>query len=172
MSKEPELIDEIATVEEAGRETHLSEYWAVILKRRRLVGLCVGLALAVAAIRSILSQPIYRATVVLDVEKEKGSPLDISSSPQFYEFYSYEPEFIPTQIRLMKSREVAERVVERLNLLENRDLNPQTIGLLRSGPGSESVRLSREARVRAAAGIQGNIEVLPVRGTNLVELSY
>ncbi|MGH9365906.1 MAG: GumC family protein [Thermoanaerobaculia bacterium] len=172
MSKQPELIDQIATVEEAGRETHLSEYWAVIVKRRRLVGLCVGLALAVAAIRSVLSDPIYRATVVLDVEKEKGSPLDISSTPQFYDYYSYEPEFIPTQIRLMKSREVAERVVQRLNLVQNRDLNPQTIGLLRSGAGSESVRQSQEARVRAAAGIQGNIEVLPVRGTNLVELSY
>jgi succinoglycan biosynthesis transport protein ExoP len=146
-------------------EIHLSEYWAVIVKRRRIIIICVAIALAFGVAVSLMTPATYKATTVLDVEKEKNSLMDISSTPQSF---SYDPEFLPTQTRLMKSREVAQRVVERLNLVQSDELNPS-----RNARSTRDVGdLAKDVLPRVAAGIQGGIEVVPIRGTNLVELSY
>ena len=147
------------------QEIHLAEYWAVIVKRQRLIAICVAVALMVGAALSLITPATYKATTVLDVEKDKGSPMDIQSSPQSY--YSYDPEFLPTQTRLMKSREVAQRVVERLNLVSNSEFNISKVQ-----PGTDAAEAARQIVPRIAASIQTGVEIAPVRGTNLVELSY
>ena len=150
-------------------EVHFAEYWAVVVKRRRLIAICVALALVIGAAVSILSPPTYRATTVLDIEKDKASPVDISSSPQAL---NYDPEFLPTQTRLMRSREVAERAVRRLNLNDSEDFNPPRKGIFSFGTRSDSKGAPKDGLARVAANVQGGIEIAPIRGTNLVELSY
>jgi succinoglycan biosynthesis transport protein ExoP len=150
-------------------EVHFAEYWAVVVKRRRLIGICVALALVIGAAVSILSRPTYRATTVLDIEKDKASPVDISSSPQAA---SYDPEFLPTQTRLMRSREVAERAVRRLNLAENADFNPPKKGIFSFASGGDGEAAPKDAIARTASNVQAGIDIVSVRGTNLVELSY
>jgi len=148
-------------------EIQLAEYWAIITKRRRLIALCVAVSLFIGAAISLLSRPTYKATTVLDVERDKATPFDISSTPQPY---LYDQEFLPTQTKLMRSREVAERVVQRLNLLSNPEMNPQR-KLLSLG-SSEGAKNSKEAVIRVANRLQSAVEVVPVRGTNLVEVSF
>lgn len=150
-------------------EIHLAEYWAVVVKRRRIIGICVAVALIVGAVISILSQPTFRATTVLDIEKDKGGPLEISTAPQPA---PYDVEFLPTQTRLMKSREVAERVVQRLNLLDNPEFNPPKKGFFGFVSLGAAKTPTPDAIARTATRIQPNIEVVPIRGTNLVELSF
>ena len=158
---------------DAPAEIHLSEYLAVIVKRRVVVYAAVAVALLWALLVSLLSRPTYRATVVIDVEKEKGSPLDIGEAMPIVDIYN--PEFIPTQTRLMTSRETAERVVQRLNLMQNVLIKPPSSGLFRRG-GDVSKTASKgngiEPATLLAMQIQENIGVAPIRGTNLVELSY
>ena len=159
--------------DEAPREVHLSEYWKVVVKRRRIIGLTVAVVLAAAILVSLFSKPMWKATIVLTVEKERASVLDISSAGPMIE--SYNPEFLPTQTRLMKSREIAERVVARLNLVENADLNPKKSGLVRTIQGPASPELEKEAdaaRVAMAERIRKGVDATPIRGTSLVELSY
>ena len=146
------------------QEVHLSEYWSVIVKRRRLIAICIGVALLLGTLASLISPATYRAVTTLDVEKEKSSPLDISSAPQAY--VAYDPEFLPTQTKLMKSREVAQRVVTRLNLVQNQDFNPTR----KSWFGAPEKPV--DAVGQLSAGIQQQVDVAPIRGTNLVELSY
>ena len=62
---------------EAPREVHLAEYWAVVVKRWRMVAVCVAAAIVVTAVKTLLSTPLYKATVVLNVEKDRGNPVDI-----------------------------------------------------------------------------------------------
>lgn len=167
-----ELADPVITGADitSGAEVHLAEYWSVIVKRRRMIGLCVALAVLVGAVVSLLSRPTYRATAVLDVEKEKVSPVDLGASAS--PFASYDPEFLPTQTRLIRSREVAERVVQRLNLVTNEEINPPRKGFLGLFGKSAELQSSKDSVTKAAALLQPNIEVGPVRGTNLVELSF
>jgi len=153
-------------------EFDLGEYWAVIVKRRRLIGISIAAALLIGIVVSIFSTPTYKATVVLDVEREKATPMDISSAPSPYA--AYDPEFLPTQTRLMTSREVAERVVKRLSLTDNPELNPPASGFwsFSSGSSHRQKAPAGDQVARVASSLQPNIDVVPVRGTNLVELSY
>jgi capsular exopolysaccharide synthesis family protein len=158
---------------DAPEAIHLSEYLAVIVKRRVVMYAAVAVALLWALLVSLLSRPMYRATVVIDVEQEKGSPLDIGNAMPIVD--SYNPEFIPTQTRLMRSRETAERVVQRLNLMQNALIKPPSSGLFRRG-GDVSKTASKGSGIEPATllamQILGGIGVAPIRGTNLVELSY
>ena len=151
----------------SGQEIHLAEYWDVVVKRRRLIGLCVALILIVGAVISLLSRPSYKATTTLDIEKDKASPVDVASGPVSYA--GFDPEFLPTQTRLMKSREVAERVVERLNLAQSPEFNPVTKGFFQK---TDPAIAGKDLIAKTALRIQKIVEVVPIRGTNLVDLSY
>lgn len=129
--------------EEPQQDVHLAHYWGIILKHRRLVLASIGLALLLGLIFSVLSERSYRAVAVLNVEKDTAGLLEIGNQRPFS---TQDPEFLPTQTRLMKSRGLAERVVKRL------------------GPDT--------AQDVSTGEIQGNLEATPIRGTSLIELSY
>lgn len=163
--------DDLFDAPDAGaqpRETHLSEYWAVIIRHRRLIAIAVGASLAIAAALSLFTPSTYRAMVVINVERDQTSAFEVQGTPQGR---YYDPEFLPTQTRLMRSREVAERVVERLKLLQNPEFTPQTSGMAQ-GSDAASKDASERRLLGAAKAVQAGISVTPIRGTNLVELSY
>ncbi len=172
MASESELPAEIVTVGETAQGLNLEEYWRAVLKRWRLIALCVGVALTVAALYSILTKPLYRATAILDVEPEKPNALDISANPTVY--YLVGSEFLATQARLMQTREIAERVAKRLNLVENRQFNPPASGFFKR----EEKPKAGEELARVTGAVKKNISAKPVRDigvtnrdTNLVDLS-
>lgn len=169
MSPEPEIFEEVSATEERAPEIRLLEHWRVLVKHWRLVLLCVAAGLAGAALVSILAKPSYQATVVLSAEKERATPLDADWRPQVYA--GFDPEFLPTQTRLIKSREVAERVVDKLDLATNRLLASEASGFLGLGKAAPSPSRGA-ARNRAVQVVRGNTEVAAIRGTNLVELSF
>jgi len=98
--------------------------------------------------------------------------------------------FFNTQIRLIKSKSLAERVARKMNLLSRRGPDAQnqkkslvalvkdflTLKWIKSNKKSteEKSTPSRQANPYSgiARSIQGNIEVKPIRNTKLVELSY
>jgi len=163
---ERDLIDFEEPLDDEASEFHISEYLAILQKRARLIILCVLLALSVSVVKSLMSKPLYRATTVLDIDKDRGTPYDVSDRFVLYSWW--DPEYLPTQTRLIRSREVAERVVRKLNLLQNKDFNP---GVDDVSPNT--LIADADKRVTGAAvGVQGGITVTPVKGTNLVELSY
>ena len=74
-------------------------------------------ALVIGVVAGLLTKKAYKATVVLDVEQERGRACCEASAD---ERFAFDVQYLPTQIELMKSREIAERVVRKLKLLENR----------------------------------------------------
>jgi capsular exopolysaccharide synthesis family protein len=111
--------------------------------------------LAVAATSLYLSPRIYRATALLKIEYESanksGGRLEEAldgNSP-----VSYDPDFYQTQYELLKSRTLAERVAESLDL------------------GSDDQDAAAAAK-RSSAMIQGGTTVEPVRNSKLVRLHF
>jgi polysaccharide biosynthesis transport protein len=154
------------TVENEESEFHLSEYLTVLRKRARLIILCVIVAFGFAIVRSLMQKPLYRATVTIDIDKDRGTPYDVSDRIFLYSWW--DPEYLPTQTRLIQSREVARRVAQKLDLVQNTDFNASAAA--RTSPDEVA---NAERRLTAAAlRIQGGISVTPVKGTNLVEVSY
>src|SRR5262245_48048572 len=126
MAQEPEFLEEPAPDEPSVQE-RVREYAGVLWKHRRLILICLAVAIAVAALASVIAEPTYKASTILSVDRDAATPLDSGWRPQLYA--TVDPDFLPTQAKLLGSREIAERVVRRLNLLEDPDLNPKKGGL-------------------------------------------
>ncbi|MCU1244515.1 MAG: hypothetical protein JWN02_425, partial [Acidobacteria bacterium] len=150
------------------RETNVSDLWSIVSKSRLLILFCAITGIIVGLAVAMFSEAQYKAVVSLNVERDAGRLFEITENSQGM---VYDPGFLPTQTRLMKSREVAERVVARLGLLGNAEISPSRSGLFRvAGPSTTEAASSDLAR--AATRIQAGITATPITGTNLVELSY
>jgi capsular exopolysaccharide synthesis family protein len=154
-----DFYDDPPPVETPERAFHIADYWAIVVKRRLLIGTCVVLAVGVSAVRSFLTPASYTASVVMNVEPERGSLLDVNAMSQYS---GYDPDFLPTQMRLMRSAEIAERVAKKLNLAADRDFNPPKRG--------ETAKPDPEASGMGGR-VRGCLSTAPIRGTTLVELT-
>ncbi len=151
-------------------DLHLAEYWKILLRRWKLVALCLALSMILGAVYSLSAVPTYRATVVLDVEREGGGSVEVGPAQS----RGYDMEYLPTQKELIQSRGVAERVVRKLNLTSN----PEFMGVkkkspLKAGTAPKPTAASAAQEIAAAAiRVQRGTEVVTVRGTRLFELSF
>ena len=168
---EPTSYDEFPEGESPAPAIHLSDYWAIILKHRRMILLCVLAALLAGAIVTWLSQPMYRATVVLDIVRQTNNPLGFSASAPS-SGGGGEAEFLPSQIELLESRDVAERVVKKFNLMANPLFNPQGASRFKPQKKTAVSAPSSDALANAALRVKENAEATIVRGTSLVQVSY
>ena len=57
----------------------LREYWAILVRRRWVVALSIVSVALVALIGSFLVTPKYRATVILQIERQRVGTLDDAS---------------------------------------------------------------------------------------------
>lgn len=99
----------------------------IVFEWRWLVFAAVGAGLAAAIAGTLLTTPRYRATVILQVnpptvailDKNNGdaSDADANMAPQ---------DFVATQVGLLNSRSLAERVAQDLNLGNNPNFVPMT----------------------------------------------
>lgn len=117
----------------------------------------VTFGLIMAILSTLLTKPMYRARVSLEVSPPTVSVSDEQSRQQ--QDYSDSFDLIATQVGLLKSRDVAERTAQDLNLANNSELVSQDL------PASD--------RLRAATGVVAgglNVEV-PEEG-RLINFSY
>src|SRR5262245_48222598 len=152
-------------------EVHLADYWAVVLKHRRMIIACVVVALLAGVVVTLLSNPMYRATVVLDIVRQTNNPLGLSVSMPTAAGDG-EAEFLPSQIELLESRDVAERVVKKLNLLSDPAFNPPDPATFSGRKEPARRPPTNEEIASAALRVKGNASATIVRGTSLVEVSY
>ncbi|MCL6618315.1 GumC family protein [Thermomonas hydrothermalis] len=167
-------------------EIDLRALWHVLVKRRRLI---VGVLVAVVALAllvTLTATPIYRASTVLQLEKSGIQVVQVNGI-QPGEESGYDPTFLQTQYELIKSRALAERVANELNVdratLERLQdegwlgrmlalLNPKakkkTAGLVPSNAGQGAFDDLRDA----ADFIGKHLDVEPIRNSRLVRVNF
>ncbi|MDQ7988794.1 MAG: polysaccharide biosynthesis tyrosine autokinase [Candidatus Dactylopiibacterium sp.] len=98
------------------------EYWRSLTKRKWAI-LVAGLVAALLAAVVVFSlTPVYRATVTLLIEQ---SPRKLLSIEDVYGGATQEKEYFQTQVEILRSREVANRVVRGLRLWEYPEFDPR-----------------------------------------------
>ncbi len=132
----------------------LSAYVDTIRRHRWLIVACVLAALLAAGVITWFSTPMYRARTLLNLDPQGASSFEVAGAPA--RAPAPDPEIFATEAQLMRNREVVERVVTKLKL----------------AGAPEATAASPDAVTSEALRIQRSIEVTPVRGTNLIELSY
>ncbi len=166
-------------------EIDLLAYWHILVKRRWLVLSILAGVVALALLATLMATPIYRASTVLQLEKEGTQVVQVEGI-QPGDTGGWDPEFLQTQYELIQSRSLAERVANELNLDQatlDRLSEPGWLGrmlaLLRPQSKEDAKKKAAQTpadaadELRNAAGIiSGGLSVEPVRNSRLVRINY
>lgn len=148
----------------------VAEYWRLAVKHRLIIAGAFLASLLIAAALTLTMAPIYTATATLQIDRESVRVLNVDDvSPR--EALGGE-EFFQTQYGLLRSRSLAERVVDSLGLASSN-------AFIEAMGGSAMERGNRTAAEFAALRrevviglVQSNFAVSPVRGSRLVKISF
>jgi succinoglycan biosynthesis transport protein ExoP len=125
---------------------------------RWLVLGALGLGLVGAILVTLLTTPVYRASVTLEANPPTVNVSDEQSRErEAANVNSY--DFVATQVGLLSSKAVAQRTAQELNLANNADVVPQT---------SDATQ-----RLRAATGVvQSGLKVIAPEEGQLIKFNY
>lgn len=103
------------------RRRHLLDHWAVVFRWRYLVGAVALLITGAATLRALTARPVYRASARILVARQMPQVLDFKDVVGM-DAQAWGDEYHLTQLKLIESRSLARRVVERLDLARDPEL--------------------------------------------------
>ena len=98
------------SVPEMEEETGIDfrRYLDLFLRHWKLIVAVVVVVAGIAIVRTYLTAPVFRAAAVISIEREKVALSDLGLGEGMLTMR--DPDFIPTQIRMIKGRDVLEHV--------------------------------------------------------------
>lgn len=148
------------------QEINLREYFLVVIKRRWMIITIVLFVLTLTAIYSFLQTPMFQARASMYIDRLNYNIVpEVVSDPSAWQSYDY---FFQTQYKLLKSKALARRVVDRLNL------TPQDLvqGSDKSASKPPTDPQQAESQRNSLAGrLLGMVEIFPIKNTTLVEIA-
>ncbi len=143
------------------QDLHLSHYWNVVRKRWKVAIAILAVVMIGTFLASYFSKPLYRAMIQIQIERESRAV----TVEDIFGIAASDQEFLQTQYVLLKSRGLALRVVEDHKLWNERELYP-------AGVAGKTPKELQQIKEGIAGALLGGIDVVPVRNTSLVEISY
>lgn len=130
----------------------------IVAQWRWLILGAIGVGLLIAVIWTLLTTPIYRSWVTLEVNPPAVEILDEQSRDRTAAPSSW--GFITTQVGLLQSRTIAERAAQDLNLANNEEFVGST--------GGDATTRLKIATAKVAAGL----DVKPPEESQLIRFSF
>ncbi len=136
----------------------INEIWRIVAKWWWLITAIAVACLLAAIVISLMITPLYRAQATIEVNPQGGVQVVGKQIGEVQPDQSNDRAFLNTQVGLLKSRSLAERVARSTNLANNEALFDQ-----------DQLRPAREA---AAAGmVQGSVTIAPQRDSSLIAIA-
>jgi capsular exopolysaccharide synthesis family protein len=158
----------------------LREYWYIILKRRWTIVTFFGIIFVFVLMFTLLQTPLYRSAALVQIESGSNRVMDYKSVTP--EEYFPQKDFYQTQYELLKSKTLAQRVIDQLNLDQNEESQNKnhTSWWGNFFKGSQSdlekekrLQVNLEAKKNAKiASFLGNLKIEPVRNSRLVKIAF
>jgi capsular exopolysaccharide synthesis family protein len=151
--EEPQPID--------SGEIDLRKYVDIISRRRwTVISVCL-IAVAVTLVVSLVMRPLYKARGMVMIEKEPN----ILSFEEIFQVETFRDDYFQTQYKLLQSRSLAERTIDRLKLWEKQEFAG------RKTVSAEDLKNPVFKR-KLVDKFLGRLEVKPIRMTRLVEAAF
>ena len=166
---QPPLPDEPGVTAGSEIDFNLAEYLGMVRRHWKLVAVACLVALVAASIHYAVTPKEFLASATIQIERRNMSPVGNGQSPWIENFWNL--EFYPTQYELLQSRGLAERVVKKLDLMEDPGFNP-VARAKRDGTAATTAEDDEATLGRLANQVKGGLAVDPVRNTQLVRLSF
>jgi capsular exopolysaccharide synthesis family protein len=168
-----------------GESFDLLEYWRSVTKHKwAIFGLVLAISLLTLLVVSSI-KPTYRSTVTLLIEAGKNKVVSIE---EVYSGMSGNREYFQTQAEILKSRELAEKVVSKLKLDTHPEFDPRqqeppywqkwlalaSITADQFGFSETDTNAPVEATTtkRVIGAVQKRLQVEPVRLSQLIRVSF
>ncbi len=152
-------------------EFDLARYLRVALKHRWVIlGAFLG-ALVIGVAVTLLSTRVYTASATLQIDRQATQVLENADTTPTESLIAGE-EFFQTQYGLLRSRTLAEQVVDRLGLASSDGFLEEMRVELPNADGTAAAERIRQRRELVLGVVQDNFGVSPVRGSRLVEISF
>jgi succinoglycan biosynthesis transport protein ExoP len=175
------------------QDTHILDRLSVLHKYRRIVIVVFVLVVAWFMAQSYTTTPLYRATAQIEIDEDRpdaATPVEIAQNT-----YTSDPElYFNTQHRVLRSRDLARRVVAKLNPAQVPEFNgtgpkPTALqqffttvndawrrplrSLMSSNELPEASKINESAlEASMIDALISRITVSPIRGSHLVEVSF
>ncbi len=156
------------------RETTIRDYWVILTKRRWTIIAFAFVVLVLTSIYTFKTTPIYDAVGRIAINHESSDALpfkdNASNSMPDYEDYM---TAIETQVRILKSDNLAMRVIRKLGL----DKNPEFTNISKPQTTDNELRATTPATDSKQETIlintfRGGLKVLTLNNTRIIEIHY
>ena len=152
-------------------EIHLRDYLHIILRRKWIVITFFIAVVTTVTLGTFMMKPQYKATVAIKIDKENPNILTFKD---VYAVERPEEDYYQTQYKVLKSRNLARRVIRQMKLDVNPEFSEQKPGTVQASSFLKKEPLNREDGIDSAlidSFIQ-RIEVSPQQKSRLVNVSF
>jgi capsular exopolysaccharide synthesis family protein len=164
---------EVEAVEEV---PGLLEYWRVIRKRRATILTVLFIVFSVVLFGTLKQKPVYKASALLEIQKENP---DVPTLQELFQVENLSDTYLETQYRILKSENLARRVIAQLHLDQVSEFSPVAGGSSGTeqggapaqpfaGSGHHNSDLDTEVLLK----FQKRLDVEPLKRSRLVEISF
>ena len=167
----------------------LIKYWKIIKKRRNIIFIFAGVLIFLIGIYSFIAPPKYKPTVTLLIEEDTSRLLSIEDEFGYPGYRSTMKDMINlnTQLILLQSDSLAERVAKKMELLDRPEFGlgeHEKRGVLRKikdlitlkwisgGNKSEEGSAQPDPLLKLIEKLKKVLDVSPVRDSKAVKVSY
>ena len=159
-----------------GETLDLVEYWRSITKRKwSILGLIVLVCL-ITTLAVFSMRPTFRSTATILIEQGKSKVVSIE---EVYNAMGGNREYYQTQVEILKSRELARKVIERLKLTTHPDYDPrQQDTSVRDYLSPSAWFVSKQPRTEddilksVIKHVIDDLQIQSVRNSQLVQISF
>ncbi len=160
---------------------NLRELWQVILKRRWTILIFTLIVVTAVVTATYLKTPIYRADLTLQIDLEDIKIMQVGEVSPGETGGWQAQDYYQTQYELLKSRSLAQRVINQLGLADLPPPPPSSLAQFKQWltawlpktDDEKSEPPSADARIEGLiSGFLGGLTVEPVRNSRLVRLHY
>ncbi|WP_299200256.1 polysaccharide biosynthesis tyrosine autokinase [uncultured Amphritea sp.] len=157
----------------------LRQYWMTIYRHKWGI---LGFAIIISILSTLVAfsmKPVYQATATLLIEAKQANVVSIE---QVYGLDTNNDEYYQTQFEILRSRQLAEKVIDKLNLIDHPEFNPEPSAFsfnwrdwLPVARPKESKTEEEEKKIKLQQLTQSFIRKLtisPVRKTQLVQITF
>ncbi len=123
---------------------HFNDYLHVVLRRKKVVLIPLVMIFLTGAVYTLRLPPVYQASTTVQVENEKSMSI-LTQQPAWVDYGAFSETWLATQARVMKSRPIAEKVVQKIGLQLQMKTDARTYEVLLeewfSKPGRDRMKL-------------------------------
>lgn len=151
-------------------EIHLRHYLLTILRRKWIVITFFIAVVTTVAVGTFMTKPQYKSTVTIKIEKENPNILTFKD---IYAVEKTEDDYYQTQYKILKSRNLAKRVIRQMKLDSNPEFSKKKEEAALTSFLKHDQLLKEDGIDSALVGkFIGRIEVNPQLKSRLVDVSF